>query len=304
MQPAEFWQNFKLGQEVEIASNFIYDGLKNFHHMDTLGEEREIFPVLYNLSIGLERLFKVAIVLSEFQDDTCVECFEKSLKTHNHTKLLKKIDSNHLISFGPKHVDLLKLLSNFYQNQRYDRFSLKNFSVNSKDKESLLQYLHDHNDVEINDDSTQSQTQNSDEIRDFVGRVVKDITVSIYEIIRSEARRKNLYTYEISSSYSKASKILLTDEPIEFQSDEIALIEAFVFLLNTKESSLVDFMKELDPLELDPALASEYLKGVLRGQPREVQSLVDEVEAYHQDSSDIKNRLDMIKTIKDNSECL
>ncbi len=91
MNPTEFWQNFKLGEEQEIACNFIYDGLRNLHEMETISMETEIFPVLYNLSIGIERLFKVAIILLEFDDNTDINCLEKSLMTHNHLELLKRI---------------------------------------------------------------------------------------------------------------------------------------------------------------------------------------------------------------------
>jgi len=33
MNEAEFWKNFKLGKELDIAGSFIYNGLQTFHEM-------------------------------------------------------------------------------------------------------------------------------------------------------------------------------------------------------------------------------------------------------------------------------
>jgi len=59
-----------LGKEIEIACGFIYDGLRNLHEMESLHYDTEIFSVLYNLAVGLERLLKVTVVLVEFDKNT------------------------------------------------------------------------------------------------------------------------------------------------------------------------------------------------------------------------------------------
>jgi len=45
----------------DISGSFIFNGLKCFHEMDTLYYSDEIFEFLYNISVGLERLFKITI---------------------------------------------------------------------------------------------------------------------------------------------------------------------------------------------------------------------------------------------------
>lgn len=80
-----------LGEELHISGAFIYNGLRRFHEMKQLGFTDEVFEVLYNLSVGLERLLKIAVVLVDHNDVVDQEELEKSLITHNHLKLLDRI---------------------------------------------------------------------------------------------------------------------------------------------------------------------------------------------------------------------
>lgn len=301
MTPAEIWQNFQLGTEQEIACNFIYDGLRNLHEMETLGLDSEIFLVMYNLSVGIERMFKVAIVLLEFNNNTNVNDFEKSLITHNHLELLNRIKEKQKLSLGDVHIGLLSLLSTFYKTYRYDRFSLQSVANLSKDKKALYDFLNKHLHLDIKDDSPLFYVENSIRIKKFIGETVKKITREIHSIIKDSASSKNLNTYEISSSYSKASKILLGDGSVTFEDEDIATMEALIFLMNTGESSLVDFIKDIEPLPLDPALSSEYLQCVLHKNPSIVQGVIDEVEDRYREVTNLKDRLEMIKIIKDPS---
>jgi hypothetical protein len=134
MNPKEFWQNFKMGEEQEIACNFIYDGLRNLHEMESLNLETEIFPVLYNLAIGLERMFKVAIVLLEVDENTNVDDFERTLITHNHVVLFERLKKKVGLDLGPTQTGLLNLLAVFYENHRYGRFNIPQKDNLSKDK--------------------------------------------------------------------------------------------------------------------------------------------------------------------------
>jgi len=84
MNKHQAWKNFNLGQELSISGAFIYNGLRRFHEMQELDHTDEIFEFLYNLSVGFERLLKIAVILIEHKDDSNQEALEKSLITHNH----------------------------------------------------------------------------------------------------------------------------------------------------------------------------------------------------------------------------
>ena len=73
MKSHVFWQNFELGIELDIAGTFIYDGLNALHEMENFHYESEIFNLLYNISVGVERFLKVAIILIEFNEKTDIE---------------------------------------------------------------------------------------------------------------------------------------------------------------------------------------------------------------------------------------
>lgn len=296
MNPAEFWQNFQLGAEQEIAANFIYDGLRNLHEMDTLSMETEVFPVLYDLSVGLERLFKVVVVLLEFNQNTDVDALEKSLITHNHLELLKRVREKADINLGSAHTALLDLLTKFYKTHRYDRFTLQSVYDLSKDKKALHAFLHKHLQIDVTEDIF--GLDNSLRVKRFIGRTVKKITKQLYAIVQNEAFAKNIYTYEISSSSSKAAKILWGNDDILFEDEDRAMVEIFMFLQKTKDSSLMDFTKSIKPLELDPALSSEYLQFILKRRTRSTSMIMEEIETLYEELDRPGDRQQMIDAIK------
>lgn len=299
MNPTEFWQNFKMGEEQEIACNFIYDGLRNLHEMETLNLETEIFPVLYNLSIGLERMFKVAIVLLEVDEKMDIDAFEKTLITHNHVALFERVKGKSDLNLGPVHTGLLHLLSVFYEDHRYGRFNIPQRDNLSKDKKLFLTFLHKHLGIKIEDDII--GTENSLQVKKFMGKTVKKIAKDLYSIIGKTASSKNLYTYELSDSSSKAAKVVWGDEEITFDREEVVMAEVLIFLLQTPELDRVKLLKEIKPLPLDPALDNEYLHFLLRKRTGFLSAIVDEVEDAQADSENLKERLEIIKVIKDPS---
>ncbi len=91
MDKTRSWKNFTLGEELHIAGRFIYNGLRSFHEMNVLHNDDEAFEVLYQLSVGFERLLKVAVILIEHDDTLDQEHFEQSLITHSHLDLLARV---------------------------------------------------------------------------------------------------------------------------------------------------------------------------------------------------------------------
>jgi hypothetical protein len=95
MNSSQFRKNFRLGEELSISGAFIYNGLHRFYKLRVLNYDDEIFEVFYHLSVGLERLLKVAVVLLEHKEGINQEEFEESLITHNHLDLLQRIKKKH-----------------------------------------------------------------------------------------------------------------------------------------------------------------------------------------------------------------
>lgn len=259
MRPQEAWKNFNLGDELSIAGTFIYNGLRRFHEMRSLDHTDEIFEFFYNLSVGLERLLKIVVVLLEHNEKTDQEALEKSLITHNHVDLLNRIKTHPKLNFGDPHITILSLLSKFYISHRYDRFSLNSIFAMDKERESLYAFLNKFLKVEIEQDSMGLfATKNEDRYRQFIRRTVLKISNSLYEIIKDRAHDLNIYTYEVRYG-SRAFTVFLGEADVP--AEEILWKELLIFFMNSNaDTGLFNFLKDIEPLDFDPAEAQEYLQ--------------------------------------------
>lgn len=77
MRPDEYWKNFNLGTELDIAGRFLFNGLQAFHEMEHFAAEEDSFEFLYSVAVGIERLLKIAIILTEHDPAADQEAFEK-----------------------------------------------------------------------------------------------------------------------------------------------------------------------------------------------------------------------------------
>ena len=191
MQIDEFWKNFKLGSELDIAGRFIYNGLKSFDQTETFYFEEDAFEFLYNISVGIERLLKIVIILSEHDQTKNQIKFEKSLITHNHMELVSRAKKNNQMSFGKVHNRFLQLLDTFYRTHRYDRFSLESFTIEDKEKQGLISFFEDELGISIDTESAFEMTRNDIRIKRFIGKVVGRVCEQCFEAIKSHAQRLN-----------------------------------------------------------------------------------------------------------------
>jgi hypothetical protein len=109
--------------------------------MRTLDHTDELFEFLYNISVGLERLLKIAVVFLEHNDDTDQEKLEKSLITHNHLDLVKRVRKHAKVNLTAPHNEFLALLGSFYTTLRYDRFTLSSMYNLDREREELIRLL-------------------------------------------------------------------------------------------------------------------------------------------------------------------
>ncbi|WP_413662510.1 hypothetical protein ACG1BZ_14930 [Microbulbifer sp. CNSA002] len=294
MKPTEFWKNFKLGEELCISGTFIYNGLRCFHEMDSLDRPEELFEFLYNLSVGFERLLKIAIVLHEHNDTVNQEALEKSLITHNHSSLLKHLQKHSKINLSSPQIHLFDLLSIFYKSLRYDRFTLSSSYQLNKERESLFNWLNKHLNTNLLNETPLLGNINSDRYRKFVQKTTLKISKVIYEIIKKQACKINLYTYELRSG-SKAESIFLRE--VKISEEDILWKELLIFFMNTDSSSgYLNFLKGIQPLEFDPGLISDYLECFQSNKSKA--SVMDELEhLYSETVSNVKERLEEIGAI-------
>ncbi|MDU5141252.1 MAG: hypothetical protein E6230_03585 [Paenibacillus dendritiformis] len=297
MNLMQFYKNFNMGREIDIAGTFIYNGMKSFDAMKGFSEECDIFHFLYSFAVGIERLQKVLLVLLEnFPDeitDERIADFEKALITHSHQKLHGQISTKLQLEFNAHQHAFLQLLTQFYETCRYDRF---NISPNyHKERDMFVSFLSNRLNMEIRVNQAFWDTPNDTRIKKFLGRIVGAITRTYYNAIKEQARKLGIFTYELRFD-SPAYKLFQGEiKDNSFQEllleERIALAEFLVYLLNYDSvEELRGFIKTIEPLDLGLNELEIYFNDICRGTVPVV--LVDSV-TYHYEEMD--NSIERLK---------
>lgn len=293
MRPDEYWKNFNLGTELDIAGRFLFNGLQAFHEMRSFAAEEDAFEFLYGVAVGIERLLKIAVILTEHDKVVDQSEFEEGLITHSHQELVKRLKNNHEINFAGVHNEFIGILSSFYKSHRYGRYNLASVYGPARERDDLNAFLEKHLGIKIDIDGVFSVTHNERRHRKFIGKVISKIVLPVFQIVKREARRLNLYTYEIEYA-SKASKIFLR-ESFDFEDEDILQVELIAYFSSRGASGPnVSFIRDLiKPLPFDPALEADYL-AALRSDYQK-QRVLDELEANYEDVEDFKERREMLE---------
>ncbi len=293
MRVEEFWKNFNLGTELDIAGRFLYDGLYAFHLMETFTREEDAFEVLYSVAVGVERLIKIALILSDHDKSTDQGAFERELITHSHQDLLHRLTVSHPIKIGKVHHDFIAMLATFYKSRRYGRYSLASVTEAAKERDELIAFLEKHLQIKIDVTTMFGVTRNDLKIRKFFGKVVSKIALPVYEIIYQEARRLNLYTYEIEYG-TKASKIF-TFKRFDFLDEDILQAELLTYFMSDKATGPnSNLLKEVEALPFEPAEEQDYMLA-LRSESKKLM-ILDQLDAlYEEHVSETGDRLALMR---------
>ncbi|WP_241680332.1 hypothetical protein [Metabacillus mangrovi] len=293
MDEKTFWKNFSLGKELNLAGSFIFNGLKAFDSLKHFSQEDEIFEFFYSTSIGLERLLKIIVILIEHNDTTDQREFEDSLKTHNHLNLIKRIRRKHSCdTLGNLQNEFLELLSNFYKTMRYDRYTLGSVQDLDKERVGLLTFLRKHLQIESQD----IHMTNTSNIKKFIGKVVGKISEVLYDLVEREASAQNIYTYELP--YESKASIIFLGKKYTFFDNDIVWKELMIYLMNTNDSSgMLNLIREIKPLEFEPALVNEYLN-VFKSDLSKYSHMYQIEENYRKfDKNQLKERLEILELL-------
>ncbi|TCP21003.1 hypothetical protein EV656_11421 [Rhodovulum adriaticum] len=293
MRPDEYWKNFNLGTELDIAGRFLFNGLQAFHEMRNFAAEEDAFEFLYGVAVGIERLLKIAVIMTEHDEVTDQSEFEQGLITHSHQELVKRLKESHDINLASVHNEFIGILSSFYKSHRYGRYNLASVYAPARGRDDLVAFLQKHLSIKIDIEGMFTITPNERRHKKFIGKVISKIVLPIFKVVRSEAGRLNLYTYEIEYG-SKASKIFIR-ESFDFEDEDILQVELIAYFSSREASGPnIRFIRDLiKPLPFDPALEADYL-AALRSD-RQKQGVLDELEVHYEDVEDFRERREMLE---------
>jgi hypothetical protein len=292
MTPEEWWKNFALGMEIDAAGTFVYNGIRSLHELPSLNHPIDSFEILYNLSIGIERLLKVAIILVEHHDQIDIEQFEESLISHNTIELANRLDAQKSLQLSKVHREFLSLLSKFYKSYRYGRYSLSAVPDVYEEKRLFLEFVAKHLQIEIPIDDEFAPIPNTDQIRKFVGRVVKKICGELFRVVGQRARELNIYTTEIRGD-SKALKVFY-GERLDFIDEEFKKKELLLFLMSPKSAGPhVELLRTFEALDLDPAMAPNYIQALLND--THLPFVEGEVDELYTEVANVRERLQFLE---------
>ncbi|WP_051955713.1 hypothetical protein [Beijerinckia mobilis] len=293
MRPDEYWKNFNLGTELDIAGRFLFNGLQAFHEMEHFAAEEDAFEFLYSVAVGVERLLKIAVILTEHDSAVDQDAFEKSLITHTHQELILRLRAKHDLKIPARENEFIALLGRFYTSQRYGRYSLNSVFAPAPERNELIKFLEKHLHIKIDVSGWLTITPNERQHRKFIGKVVSKIVNPVHQIVEEEARRLNIYTYEVDYR-SKASKIFLSKK-FDFEDEDILQAELITYFLSSEacgpNARLI--RDRIKPLPFDPALEGEYL-AALRSDRRKI-TVLDELESHYEDITNFKERRDLLE---------
>ncbi|MCA6361562.1 MAG: hypothetical protein IM638_00860 [Bacteroidetes bacterium] len=293
MNQTEFWKNFRLGTELQISGSFIFNSLHTFDRMDIFYFEEDCFELLYNSSVGVERILKIAIILSEHTEHINQQDFERSLITHNHLDLFNRLKKRHSLKFSDVHIHFLQMLSDFYKSSRYDRFGLHSVYNENSSKALLIDFFEKHLKTKILAELPVS-TEIDNRMRNFWGRTIGKISQTLYGLIEELASALNIYTYEITYD-TKAYKIFIAKD-FTFEREKTLRKELLIaFLQNKFDDGFVEFINKIKPIEFESHSANEYIKYLTDIHPKQI--LLEELETRYEDAPFDKERAQYVSII-------
>ena len=295
------YKSTNMAFELDIAGEFLYRGIREFDTLKAVHNNAQVFMILYNIAVGIERIQKIICVLwtmDQYESDTE---FEKSLITHSHMDLQKRISSvvskteyKKLVEFEPRINSFFRLLTEFYNSCRYMRY---NVQESKSEYDKICDFIKENTEVEYNLNGDILLTK---KVRKLWGRVIGTIVRNYYELIKIGSFKNNVYAYELNPD-SSAQKVLwrFEDNPncsTMLEDEKTSLKEFLVYYRNNKDkNAFLKFVDEIEPLEYDPAFTNEYIELLCHGEIP--QQLVDETEYLYEDIKDVKNRLELINCV-------
>jgi len=286
------FKSIQMAKEVTLAGDFVFNSAKKAIQLTTIHNEFDINEILYNGSVGIERLQKIYLYL-------CLDnLFDKQedLKTHNHCVLEKRIlteTGNKLFENGRKIISIF--------NEYYSQYRYANYNPVHNDKtviELFISFLKNFNGkVNFYEPITNCQLE---QFKRFYINELGKTAKHYYGLIRDKASEIGTFTYELDS-LSNSTRVFWEDNSLydELILEQQAVKELFIyFYKRNPQEGVFRLLNEMEPLDFDDALVNDFLSELSDGKTNhQLTDWVSEMYLEIEDKKELKHRKELVSLI-------
>lgn len=294
-----FKESVVMANELDVAGEFIYAAIDKFNRMNNFDQVGDNFFFLYHLAVGIERVQKILLVIINDVGRGEIKNFLEKIKSHDHKMLHGKIKEKVNISFSKEQNDLLSLLSKFYNAERYARYDF--FSYDFKDRDLLIEYVQKYcKGISFDYSLCKKTPLNTDEVKEFFGRVIGRLCKKYYKAIEQESRNRNIYCYELRYN-SAAERVFGGNEDKDSYQKKIdrekrAIKELLLYLRSPREmNKFFEYIDEIESLPFDVALIQEYVADLCNKTVSV--DLIDEVDYMYEEYVENKTEREQVVSL-------
>lgn len=254
------FKNFNMGRELEIAGGFIYESAVRMNQLSYIGNHFELNAILYNGSVGVERLQKILLCMY-INSPEDLENPKKCLLEHNHTSLNHEIQKQTEINFNKNEESLFALFEKYYREFRYAEYRL-NYNEQIMCQEFIV-FINKHIGTHLSLTNI-SIASDYKKMKSFYINLLGEIALKHYRKIQDKMYELKLFTCELHS-FSNAIKVFyrLNEEKLydRIQIENYAFKEILVYLKKARYSThFLKYLNAFTPLDFDKAMIPEYLQ--------------------------------------------
>lgn len=288
-----------MGRELEISGDFIYESAVRMNQLSYVGNHFELNAILYNGSVGIERLQKIILCMYMTLDD--LKNPKKCLREHHHTALNEEIQKYVKIDFNKNALSVLALFEKYYGEFRYAEYRL-NYDENEM-CQAFISFINKHIGIQLSLSEGNTETDNK-KMKSFYINLIGEIALKYYAEIRKKADELNLFTYEMDSSSNAIKVFYRTDKSKLYDKISIenyAFKELVIFLTKTKcKTNYINYLKGVEPLSFDKLMLPEYLRELSTYKPSDI--LVDAVDDMYTniEKAELQERKEYLNLMSEN----
>lgn len=275
-----YLKNFNMGNELEVAGEFLYESARRTMAFQYFFSEFEINSILYNGAVGIERLQKILYCLHVIQSEDDLKNPEKCLMGHNHLELHGKIQGLVDCKFTEKHICILGAFQDYYNNYRYGNYEIGT----KKNVSDLMIRIFKKCDNKVDFNSPMTSFEQEKFIKFYIN-ALGEIARKYYKLIANKATELNMYMYELDS-LSAAARVFWTSDGEKLY-DELIIerlsVKEFLIYLKKCEpnTGVLEFINRIEPLEYDSTMINDFVSELVKGKVDD--SLIGSTEALYED---------------------